>query len=167
MNFSTKPFIDETIIQQRIQTLVNDVMKSELSFSEGVTVVAATASSVQFAKLFCSAFQFKGVESIVVQGVVDAAPKWLVDNQSSWLNACLILQDVSSTGQHLKKLHYLCTEHLSIPVRTVMMLSKHQESEMAWSPDWTGFCIPNEFVVGCGMNINGQLGTLGSIKVLA
>ena len=167
MNFSTKPFIDEATIQQRIQTLVTDVVKSVPAFSEGVTVVAATHSSVQFAKLFSAAFRYRGVESVVLNGAVQATPKWLIDNQSTWLNACLILQDVSSTGQHLKELQDLCTVHLPIPIRTVVMLSKHQESESDWSPDWTGFCIPNEFVVGCGMDINGQLAALGSIKVLA
>ena len=167
MNFSTKPFIDEAIVQQRIHTLVNDVMNTDPDFSDGVTVVAATTSSIQFAKLFSAAFQCKGVECTVLSGAVDVTPKWLVENQRVWLNACLILQDVSSTGHHLKNLQDLCAEHLNIPVRTVMMLSKHQESETSWRPDWTGFCIPNEFVVGCGMDINGQLGTLGSIKVLA
>ena len=167
MTFSTKPFIDETIIQHRIQTLVAEIVDSIPLFSEGVTVVAATTSSMQFATLFSSAFQFQGVESVVINGDVQATPKWLVENQSTWLNACLILQDVSSTGQHLRGLQDLCIEHLHIPIRTVIMLSKHQESASDWSPDWTGFCIPNEFVVGCGMNINGQLGALDSIKVLA
>ena len=167
MNFSTKPFIDETIIQQRIQTMVSDISTSVPLFSEGVTVVAATASSMQFASLFSSAFQRKGIDSVVLNGAVEATPKWLVDNQSTWLNACVILQDVSSTGQHLRKLQHLCLEHLNIPIRTVMMLSKNQEGESDWKPDWTGFCIPNEFVVGCGMDINGEMAALGSIKVLA
>ena len=38
-----------------------------------------------------------------------------------------------------------------------MMLSKHQESE-GLDTRSRGFCIPNEFVVGCGMDINGELG---------
>ena len=167
MNFSTKPFIDETIIQQRIQSMVSDIAQSVPSFAEGVTVVAATSSSMQFARLFSAAFQSQGVDSVILDGPVQVSPKWLVDNQSVWLNACLILQDVSSTGLHLKSLQELCTDHLEIPIRTVMMLSKHQENEADWTPDWTGFCIPNEFVVGCGMDINGELAALGSIKVLA
>ena len=104
------------------------LLESVPSFAEGVTVVAATSSSAQFARLF-SAFQKQGVDSVVLDGPSQVSPKWLVDNQSVWLNACLILQDVSSTGLHLKGLQELCTEHLKIPIRTVMMLSKHQENE--------------------------------------
>ena len=85
------------------------------SFVEGVTVVAATSSSAQFAKLFFAAFQ-QGVESVILDGPSQVSPKWLVDNQSVWLNACLILQDVSSTGLHLKGLQELCTEYLKIPI---------------------------------------------------
>ena len=167
MQFTTKPFIDETIVQQRIQTLIADILSSVPSSLDGVTIVAATPSSLQFANLFSNAFRFQGIESMVLTAPIEPSSKWLVEHQSSWLTACLMLQDVSSTGQHLKGLQEFCIEHLSIPIRTIVMLSKHQESEADWKPDWTGFCIPNEFVVGCGMDINGQLGALGSIKVLA
>ena len=167
VQFTTKPFIDETIVQQRIQTLIADIVSSVPSSLEGVTIVAATSSSMQFANLFSAAFRFQGIDSIVITGPEEPSSKWLVENQTSWMTASVILQDVSSTGQHLKSLQELCIEHLSIPIRTVVMLSKHQENESDWEPDWTGFCIPNEFVVGCGMDINGQLGALGSIKVLA
>ena len=167
MQFTTKPFLDEDVVQQRIQSLINEVVSSVPSCLNGVTIVAATQSSIQFANLFSTAFRFQGIDTIVLTGPEEPSSKWLVNNQSSWLTACLMLQDVSSTGQHLKSLQELCLEHLSIPVRTIIMLSKHQEYESDWEPDWTGFCIPNEYVVGCGMDINGQLGALGSIKVLA
>ena len=167
MQFTTKPFIDETIVQQRIQTLISNILSSIPSVLDGVTVVAATSSSLQFANLFSAAFQFRGIESIVLTAGEEPSSKWLVDNESSWLASCLILQDVTSTGHNLKSLQQLCVENLDIPIRTIVMLSKHQEDESDWEPDWTGFCIPNEYVVGCGMNINGQLGALGSIKVLA
>ena len=164
MQFTTKPFIDEAIVQQRIQTLIAELLSSVPSSSDGVTIVAATPSSLQFAKLFSTSFQFRGIESIVLTAGEEPSSKWLVENESSWLTSCLILQDVTSTGLHLKSLQQLCVEHLAIPIRTIVMLSKHQEDESDWEPDWTGFCIPNEYVVGCGMDINGQLGALGSIK---
>ena len=99
MQFTTKPFIDETIVQQRIQTLIAEYNLFRDTFSlDGVTVVAATPSSIQFANLFSAAFRFRGIESIVLTAGEDPSSKWLVDNESSWLASCLTLQDVTSTG---------------------------------------------------------------------
>lgn len=167
MQFTTKPFLSEEIIKQRIQALVYAILSSDPAFLEGITLVAATQSSIQFATLFANAFQERSVPCMVLDGDVDATPQWLLDNATVWLNACLILQDVSSTGEHVRSLQELCRVHLDIPVRAALMLSKHHEDSTEWQPDWTGFCIPNEYVVGCGMEVNGQLGLSNSIKVLA
>lgn len=167
MQFTTKPFLSEEIIQQRIQTLVHDILSSDPSFGEGITLVVTTQSSIQFARLFANTFQEHNVECTVLDQDVAATTQWLLEHSNVWLNSCLILQDVSSTGEHVRALEELCCLHLNIPVRTAVMLSKHHDEDTEWEPDWTGFCIPNEYVVGCGMDVNGQFGMSNSIKVLA
>jgi hypoxanthine phosphoribosyltransferase len=78
----------------------------------------------------------------------------------------LILDDILDTGRTLKRLveHFQAMNPAS--VRVGILLRKHGRQEVAFEPDFCGFDIPNEFVVGYGLDYNDEYRHLPFIGVL-
>lgn len=167
MQITTKPFIDETQLENRLVALRNQIA-SETSISQsGLTLVACTESSTDLTRRLFNLCLEMGIEVSFVQAPVEWTADWVVQHASKWNGCCVLVQDVSNTGAHLQSIEQFCQAHLDCVVRTLIVLDKREDEEMSWSPTWVGFHIPNEFVVGCGMGLHGQLKGLNSIQVLA
>ena len=169
MQFTTKPFIDAQTIQQRLETLVSEVCQSFPRVQSGVTLVSVTGSSRLLTEYFATVVRRQGIDVVVLDAEDLPRAQWIVNNAHQWLETCILIQDVSSTAEQIQRLFSFCTNHLDIPVKTLIVLSKRTEDIeiLSWEPDWIGFHIPNEYVVGWGMGMHKQLQTLASIKVLA
>jgi hypoxanthine phosphoribosyltransferase len=79
----------------------------------------------------------------------------------------LLVEDIVDTGHTLTKV----TEYLSTrgPARmkTIALLDKPARREVPFKADWTGFEIPDEFVVGYGIDFaqrNRNLPFIGSVR---
>lgn len=169
MQFTTKPFIDAQTIQQRLETLADQVVDSFPSVQAGVTLVSVTDSSRLLTEHFAAVVRRQSVDVVVLDAEDVPRAQWIVNNANQWLESCILIQDVSSTAEQIQRLFSFCRDNLDIPVRTLIVLSKRNEDVdvPSWEPDWIGFHIPNEYVVGWGMGIHKQLQTLASIQVLA
>ena len=167
--FITKPFIDAPVIQQRLETLVEQMRDSFPAMSSGVTLVSVTESSKRLVEQFATIIRRYEIDVVLLEAEDFPRAQWLIDNDHQWLESCILIQDVSSTGEQIQELSTFCADHLAIPVRTVIVLSKPNDDvdSSMWEPDWVGFHIPNEYVVGCGMGVHEKLQTLSSIQVLA
>lgn len=78
----------------------------------------------------------------------------------------IIVEDIIDSGRTLSYL----TEYLKIgganSVKTCTLLDKPSRRSVEFVPDYTGFTIPDEFVVGYGLDYNEQYRTLPYIGIL-
>ena len=78
----------------------------------------------------------------------------------------LLIDDILDTGKTVKYLvAYLKTLGIA-SVRTAVLLRKEGRQEVAIEPDFVGFTIPNEFVVGYGLDYDDEYRNLPFIGVL-
>lgn len=64
----------------------------------------------------------------------------------------LLVDDIFDTGNTLEELSSLMNKHDPLSVRTAVLLRKHGRQEVDTEPDFVAFDIPNEFVVGYGLD---------------
>ncbi len=64
----------------------------------------------------------------------------------------LIVDDIFDTGHTMKGLLGQLEKYKPESLRTMVLLRKHGRKEVAMEPDHVGFEIPNEFVVGYGLD---------------
>lgn len=78
----------------------------------------------------------------------------------------LLIDDILDTGKTLKHM----VEHLrglgTASIRTAVLLRKEGRQEVAIEPDFVGFTIPNEFVIGYGLDYDDEYRNLPFIAVL-
>ncbi|MFC4651661.1 hypoxanthine phosphoribosyltransferase [Lactococcus nasutitermitis] len=77
----------------------------------------------------------------------------------------LIVEDIIDTGRTLKYLKELL-EHRGARVKIVTLLDKPEGRVVEIEPDYTGFTIPNEFVVGFGLDYDEHYRNLPYVGVL-
>lgn len=78
----------------------------------------------------------------------------------------LLIDDIFDTGHTLEKLTPLIEERGALSVETAVLLWKSERTEVDFSPDYFCFKIPNEFVVGYGLDYNDEYRHLPYIGVL-
>ena len=78
----------------------------------------------------------------------------------------LIIEDIVDTGHTLTKIIEGLRSYDPKDIKVCTMLDKPSRRETDLIPDFTGFTIPNEFVVGYGMDYNELFRTLPHIAVL-
>ena len=78
----------------------------------------------------------------------------------------LLLDDILDTGKTLKHLVGHLRSLGVASVRTAVLLRKEGRQEVEIEPDFVGFTIPNEFVVGYGLDYDDEYRNLPFIGVL-
>lgn len=78
----------------------------------------------------------------------------------------LIVEDIIDTGLTLKYLKENLTARNPQSVKVVTLLDKPDRRKVEVTPDYNGFKIPDEFVVGYGLDFNEQFRNLPYIGVL-
>ena len=78
----------------------------------------------------------------------------------------LIVEDIIDSGNTLNFLSYLFEERNAKSVKMVTMLDKPDRREVDVAVDYTGFTIPDEFVVGYGLDYDQRYRNLPYIGVI-
>jgi hypoxanthine phosphoribosyltransferase len=78
----------------------------------------------------------------------------------------LVVEDIIDSGHTLNYLLRLLNERQPASLRIVTLLDKPQRRAVHIDVDWVGFSIPNEFVVGYGLDYNEHYRNLPYIGVL-
>lgn len=78
----------------------------------------------------------------------------------------IIVEDIIDSGFTLANLKALLTERGAASVMIVTLLNKKDRREYDISPDFNGFDIENEFVVGYGLDYNEMYRSLPYIGIL-
>ena len=78
----------------------------------------------------------------------------------------LVVEDIIDSGHTLTYLLRLLSERQPASLRIVTLLDKPERRAVHIDVDWIGFSIPNEFVVGYGLDYNELYRNLPYIGVL-
>lgn len=78
----------------------------------------------------------------------------------------LLLDDILDTGKTLAAVAGLLKDKGATSVRTCVLLDKKARRSVPFEADYVGFEIPNEFVVGYGLDFNERYRNLPCIGVL-
>ena len=80
----------------------------------------------------------------------------------------LVLEDVFDTGNSLDYTvkHLLAKEPASVKVCTLLDKPERRNPDITLKPDYIGFTIPNEFVVGYGLDFNENYRNLPYVGIL-
>ena len=79
----------------------------------------------------------------------------------------VIVEDIIDSGHTLNYLLRILRERQPASIRIVTLLDKPDRREVAIDVNWTGFSIPNEFVVGYGLDYDEHYRNLRVIGTLA
>lgn len=79
----------------------------------------------------------------------------------------LIVEDIIDSGRTLNLLTGLLKERGARSVRTCTLLDKPSRREVSFVPDYVGAEIPNEFVVGFGLDYDERFRNLPFVGILA
>ena len=80
----------------------------------------------------------------------------------------LILEDIYDTGNSLDFVynHILSKDPASVKICTLLDKPERRREGITLKPDYTGFVIPNEFVVGYGLDFNEHYRNLPYVGIL-
>ncbi|MDR2862805.1 MAG: hypoxanthine phosphoribosyltransferase [Puniceicoccales bacterium] len=78
----------------------------------------------------------------------------------------LIVDDILDTGRTLSQLHSALLEHRPASLRTCVLLDKKSRRQTPFEAAYTGFDIPDAFVVGYGMDFAERYRNLPFVGVL-
>jgi hypoxanthine phosphoribosyltransferase len=78
----------------------------------------------------------------------------------------LLVDDIFDTGHTLKALLQELRRRGAASVRSLVLLRKTGRSEVDIEPDFIGFEIPDKFVVGYGLDFDGDLRHLPHLAAL-
>ena len=79
----------------------------------------------------------------------------------------LIVEDIVDTGHTMHHVQHLLESRNPAKMRTIALLDKPTRREVDIKADWTGFEIPDEFVVGYGIDFaqrNRNLPYIGKVR---
>lgn len=79
----------------------------------------------------------------------------------------LIVEDIVDTGYTMNHVHALLLGRKPTRMKTIALLDKPSRREVPFQADWTGFEIPDEFVVGYGIDFaqrNRNLPFIGKVR---
>ena len=79
----------------------------------------------------------------------------------------LVVEDIVDTGHTMHHVHALLESRRPRKLRSIALLDKPSRREVDFKADWTGFEIPDEFVVGYGIDFaqrNRNLPYIGKVR---
>jgi hypoxanthine phosphoribosyltransferase len=80
--------------------------------------------------------------------------------------AVLLLDDILDTGQTISRIKTHLLARGAASVLTAVLLRKIGRQTIPFEPEWTGFSIPDRFVVGYGLDFNDEFRHLPYIGVV-
>ena len=167
-----KVLIDEESLNVRIKKLasqINDHYKDE----DTLIMVAILKGSVMFMAELAKHIkldinlEFMAVSSYDSGTISSGNVKILKDLDTDIKDKnVLLVEDIIDTGHTLLKLRNNLEKRDPKDIKIVTLLDKPERREVDIKPDWYGFKIPNEFVVGFGLDYDQKYRNLPYIGIL-
>jgi hypoxanthine phosphoribosyltransferase len=163
--------IDATALQARIQAMGGEI--SDAYRGEDLLLISVLKGSIVFMADLIRAISvpheidFMATSSYGAGTQSTGVVRILKDlNKSIEGRNVLIVEDIIDSGHTLDYLVRILQERQPASLRIVTLLDKPDRREVAINVDWIGFSIPNDFVVGYGLDYNEIYRNLPYIGVL-
>ncbi|MDU2583439.1 MAG: hypoxanthine phosphoribosyltransferase [Anaerococcus hydrogenalis] len=164
--------IDEESLNKRIKKLANQLNeyyedKNELILvgilKGSIMFMAQLAKSI---KINCT-LEFMDVSSYD-DGTESSGNVKIIKDLDTDISGkeVLIVEDIIDTGRTLDALRHSLIKRGANSVKIITLLDKPERRVIEIKPDWSGFKIPNEFVVGYGLDYQQKYRNLPFIGVL-
>ena len=167
-----KVLFSEEQIVERCKELGKQIKKDYEEMGQAPLLVGLLKGSVPFVAELMKhidmdvRFEFMDVSSYSgTESVGDV--RVILDLQTSVKGvAVLIVEDIVDTGRTLKEVKRLLAHKGASDVRIVSLLDKPERRVVDIEADYVGFTIPNEFVVGFGLDYSQDYRNLPYVGVL-
>lgn len=166
-----KVLVDEVTIRKRIREL-GDVINREYARKDLLLVSVLKGSIIFMADLIRAItipheIDFMATSSYGAGTSSSGVVRILKDlNSSIEGRNVVVVEDIIDSGHTLSYLLRILQERRPASLRIMTLLDKPERREVAINVDWVGFSIPNEFVVGYGLDYDEIYRNLPFIGVL-
>ncbi len=163
--------IDEAAIQRRVQALGQAV--SQVYAGKDLLLVSVLKGSIVFMADLIRAISIPHeidflATSSYGRGVVSSGAVRILKDLDQPIEGrnLLLVEDIIDSGNTLCYLLRILQERRPATIRIMTLLDKPERREVDVAVDWVGFSIPNEFVVGYGLDYGEIYRNLPYIGVL-
>jgi len=166
-----RTLLDEKQLQAGVERLAAEIDRF-YSDQRPLTVIAVmTGSIVLFADLIrrlsmpqrVGVIQASSYRGGTKSGQLEVDSTMLIDVKG---RDVLLVDDIFDTGRTLDRLTRLIKELGATSTKTAVLLHKHRQHEVSLRPDFVAFEIPDEFVVGYGLDYMDMYRNLPYLAVL-
>lgn len=164
--------LDEETIQKRVKELGAELSRDYKDKGE-VIMVCILKGAVMFYADLCKAtdiymkMDFMSISSYGDAQKTSGIVRIAKDMDSSITGKhVIIVEDIMDSGLTLSHLIRLLWERQPASIKTCCLLDKPDRRECDITPDYCGFSIPNEFVVGYGLDYNQEMRNLPYVGVV-
>lgn len=165
-----KILVSEERIQAAVERVANEILEREQG--RPLTVIAIMTGSIVFlADLIRKLDMPLRVGVIQTSSYRDGSSRGRLTINSDMMpdikdRDVLIVDDIFDTGHTLFEVIALLDEMQPRSVKSAVLMHKVSRTEVSIKPDYVGFEIPDEFVVGYGLDYNDAYRNLPFIAVL-
>ncbi len=163
--------VSEAAVKRRIAALAEKINRAYRG--RDLTVIAIVNGALIFTadllRLLRVPLRLDCVRASSYHTATEAAGKPVViDSLKLDITGCdvLLVDDILDTGNTLSAVRQLLLAKGAASVRTCVLLDKKARRLVAFEAEYIGFEIPNEFVVGFGLDFNERYRNLPCIGVL-
>ena len=162
--------ISETKIEKRLDELAKQIMKDygeeDLLFI-GV-LKGAAIFMVELAKRIKNNVEFEFIQARSYEGTESTGKVEITQDLTGKIDGknVIIIEDIIDTGRTLEYLMRYLTFHNPKTIKLCTLLSKPSRRVVELQVDYIGFSIPDEFVIGYGLDYNQKYRNLPYIGVM-
>ncbi len=162
--------ISETKIEKRLDELAKQIMKDygdeDLLFI-GV-LKGAAIFMVELAKRIKNNVEFEFIQAKSYEGTESTGKVEITQDLTGKIDGknVIIIEDIIDTGRTLEYLMRYLTFHNPKSIKLCTLLSKPSRRVVELQVDYIGFSIPDEFVIGYGLDYNQKYRNLPYIGVM-
>lgn len=166
-----KVLVDEVTIRKRVREL-GDIINREYARKDLLLVSVLKGSIIFMADLIRAITIPHEIDFMATSSYGSGVSSSGVVRILKDLNASIegrnvvVVEDIIDSGHTLSYLMRILQERQPASLRIMTLLDKPERREVAIHVDWVGFAIPNEFVVGYGLDFDEIYRNLPFIGVL-
>ena len=164
--------LSEAQIAERVHELAARI-SADYRGTDGIVLVGVLKGSFIFLADLARALtiprtiEFIAVSSYATGSVSSGAVRLIMDVRGNIENRdVLIVEDIVDSGHTLKYLLRIIRSHGPASIRTCTLLHKTESAEVDVEPDYVGFSIGDEWVVGYGLDYAERDRTLPYIGII-
>ncbi|MDO4972348.1 MAG: phosphoribosyltransferase family protein [Bacteroidales bacterium] len=166
------PYISEAEIQEQVNRVAREIVESLGDDKAPIFLCVLNGAFVFAADLFRACdlpeaeitfIRFKSYEGTSSTGVINQVMGLTEDIEG---RNVIIIEDIVDTGVTSKALRETLAKHNPKSVKMAALLYKPKSLTTGQVPEFVGFEIPSKFILGYGLDLDGQARGLRDILVL-